>query len=56
MEPWWNDVDLGTLKNSVRNLSQCHFVTTNPTWTDMDVNLGLGGERLVTNSLSHGMA
>jgi hypothetical protein len=25
-EPRWNDIDRGKLKNSERNLSQCHFV------------------------------
>jgi hypothetical protein len=30
--------------------------TTNPTWIDLDTNLGFGGERLATNDLSHGTA
>jgi hypothetical protein len=25
-EPWWNDTDKEKLKNSEKNLSQCHFV------------------------------
>jgi hypothetical protein len=25
-EPWWNDIDREKLKNSEKNLSQCHFV------------------------------
>jgi hypothetical protein len=25
-EPYWNDIDNGKLKNSEKNLSQCHFV------------------------------
>jgi hypothetical protein len=29
--------------------------TTNPTWTDLGINLGLHDERLATNHLSHGM-
>jgi hypothetical protein len=30
--------------------------TTNPTWTDPGENLGLRGERLANNRLSHGTA
>jgi hypothetical protein len=30
--------------------------TTNPTWTDPGLNLGLRGERPATNRLSHGTA
>jgi hypothetical protein len=30
--------------------------TTNPTLTNLDANLGLCSESLVTNRLSHGMA
>jgi hypothetical protein len=30
--------------------------TTNPTWTDLEVNPGLCNDRLVTNCLSRGMA
>jgi hypothetical protein len=29
---------------------------TNPTWIDPGANLGLSGEMLATNCLSHGMA
>jgi hypothetical protein len=29
--------------------------TTNPTWTNLDANLGLCGEMLVANHLSHGL-
>jgi hypothetical protein len=25
-EQWWNDTDRGKLKDSEKNLSQCHFV------------------------------
>jgi hypothetical protein len=45
-----NDEELG------ENLSQCHFVTTNPTWIDPGANPGLRGERPATNDLSHGTA
>jgi hypothetical protein len=30
--------------------------TINPTWTDLDTNPGICGERLVTKLLSHGTA
>jgi hypothetical protein len=30
--------------------------STNPTWTDLGVNPGLNGEKLLTNHLSYGMA
>jgi hypothetical protein len=44
MEHQWNEIDRGNPKYSGKNLSQCHFVTTNPTWTC---------ERPATNGLSH---
>jgi hypothetical protein len=47
-EPWWNNIDRGRPKNSEKNLSECHFVHHNPTWTD----LGLHGVRLATNHIS----
>jgi hypothetical protein len=46
-----NGINKGKPKNSEKSLSQCHLSTTNLTWT----NMGLCGERLVTNCLSHGM-
>jgi hypothetical protein len=30
------------------------FSVTNPTWTDLDTNPGLRGEKLATNSLRYG--
>jgi hypothetical protein len=54
--PWWNDIDRGKLKDSERNLSQCHFVHYKSHWTDPGVNPGCHGERPATNCLSHGTA
>jgi hypothetical protein len=51
-----DDIDRGKLKNSERKMSQCTFFTTNPTWADLGVKPGLGGEWPVTNRLSHGAA
>jgi hypothetical protein len=51
----WNDIDRLKQKNSERNPS-VNLSTTNSTWTDLGINLGLYGERLATNQLSHGMA
>jgi hypothetical protein len=45
-----------TPKNSEKNLSQCHFSATNPTWTDPGADLGLRDERPTINGLSHGTA
>jgi hypothetical protein len=46
---------MGKLKNLKSTYPSATFPTTNPTWTDMGVNPGLCGERLVTNRLSSGM-
>jgi hypothetical protein len=53
MEPWWND-DGKTkeLKRKTCPSLNATLSTTNPTWID----LGLWGESLATNHLSHGMA
>jgi hypothetical protein len=34
------------------DMSQCHFSTTNPTQTGLELNLGLQGERVATNHLT----
>lgn len=39
----------------VGGLSQCHFVNQNQTWSGLGLNTDLGGQKLVTNSLSHGV-
>jgi hypothetical protein len=41
----------GKSKYSEKNLSQCHFVHHNPTWTDPGSNLRLRGEGPATNHL-----
>jgi hypothetical protein len=56
MDHRWNKIDGGKPKYSGENLSQCHFVHQNPTWTDLGSNPGLRGERPSTNRLSHGTA
>jgi hypothetical protein len=55
-QPRWNDTDRGQQKNSDKNPSQCHFFTTNPTWTDWGTNPGLRRKRPAANSLSQGIA
>jgi hypothetical protein len=52
-EQWWNDIYRGKLKKFKKNLSQCHFVHNEPTWTDPGRNQGLLCESLTTNRLSH---
>jgi hypothetical protein len=55
--PQWNYIDgRGEPDKSNKTLSQCHFIYTNPTWTDPGANSDLNCGRLVTNYLSHGMA
>jgi hypothetical protein len=53
-QPRWNDTDSGKPKNSEKMLSQCYFVTANPTRTNRGANPGHRGERPATNRLSHG--
>jgi hypothetical protein len=54
MEPWWSDIDRGKLKNLEKSLTQCHFVTTKPTWIDPGVNPGLCVEGSAAKHLNHG--
>jgi hypothetical protein len=51
-ERWWKDTDRGKRKNSVKTLSQFHFVHHK----SQGANTGLRGERPATNRLSHGTA
>jgi hypothetical protein len=51
MEPRWNDIDKGKLKNSEKNLFQCHFVHHK---SQMDSSGHYPGERRAINHLSHG--
>jgi hypothetical protein len=55
-ESWWNDTDREKPNNAERNLFSVTVSTTNPTWTDPGVNLGLHVEGWATDCLSHGMA
>jgi hypothetical protein len=45
-----------TLRTLIKTGPSATLTTTNPTWTDADVNLGLHIERPATNCLSHGVA
>jgi hypothetical protein len=56
MEQWWNDIFAGETEVLGDNLPSATLSTTNPTWIDPGVNLGLRGERPATNRLSHGTA
>jgi hypothetical protein len=47
---------VGKLKNLEKTCPSATLSTTNPTWTNLGVNLGLFCERLATNHLSCGMA
>jgi hypothetical protein len=56
MEQQWNGNDRGKPNNpEKKKSSSATLPTTNPTWIDMGVNLGLHGQRPATNRLSHGM-
>jgi hypothetical protein len=55
-EQQWNDIDRGKPKGSEKNLSQCHSVHHNPTWTNLGANLGLHSEKLAANRLSYDTA
>jgi hypothetical protein len=41
---------------SEKNLSQCHFINTNPICTGLGLNLSQHGIRWVTNHLNHDIA
>jgi hypothetical protein len=56
MECWWNDTDRGKPKYAKikitmlldRNLSQCHFTTTNPTRPSLGSKLSLCSKKMKT--------
>jgi hypothetical protein len=54
MKSRWNYICRAKPKNSDKDLSQCYFVTTNPTWTDSSTNPCLRGEKPATKRLSYG--
>jgi hypothetical protein len=54
-EPQRNDIERGKPKNG-KTCSSATFFTTNSTWTELDANKGLCGERQATNRLSNGRA
>jgi hypothetical protein len=55
VEHLWDEADRGKPKYSKKNLSHCHFAT-NLTWTELESNASLRGERLLTTIWSHGAA
>jgi hypothetical protein len=53
---WGNDTGRGN-QSIQRESCSCYTVsTTTPTWTVLGLNTALQGERLATNSLTHGTA
>jgi hypothetical protein len=52
----WNDTDRDNRRSWRKTCPSDTLATTNPTWTDPYMNLGLCGERLMNNNLSHGTA
>jgi hypothetical protein len=53
VEPRWNDIDRGNRRTRRKTCSFATLCATNPTWTDMGVNLGLLSVCPATNRLSH---
>jgi hypothetical protein len=51
---WWDDNDREKSKQYEKHLSHCHFVNHNLTWSSLRSNLGLCGESMATNRLTHG--
>lgn len=56
IEHWWNDSESGKLKYSKKNLSRATLFTKTRTCTGLQLNLGLSGDRPVSNLLHHSMA
>jgi len=55
VEHWWNDTDRGNLKYSEKDLSQCHFVITNLTWTALGSKPSLRGGGPVMTACFEGL-
>jgi hypothetical protein len=57
MEHRWNEIYRGKPKYSgKKTCPSATLSSTNPTWTDPGLNLGLRGERPATKRLNHGTA
>jgi hypothetical protein len=56
VEQQWNDTDRIKLKDSEKNLSQCHSVHHKSHWTDLGANAGCHGDKPATIHLSFGTA
>jgi len=56
MGHWWNNTEKGKPKYSGKNISQCHSVyhISHMDWSQ--IQRGTFGERLMTNTWSHGVA
>jgi hypothetical protein len=50
---WWNDTDGGKPMYSEKTCPTATLSTTNFTWTNLKSNLGLRGEKSVTNPLEN---
>ena len=61
MDGWMNeygaveDYDMDKVTYSEKTCHSAFLSTTNPTQTDLGLNLGLHGGKMVTNQQSHGM-
>jgi hypothetical protein len=54
MKQQWNDIDRENQRTWRKTNPSATLSTTNSTWTDLGTNLGLFGEKLVTNHLVYG--
>lgn len=53
---WWNENCWGKPKYSKKTCPNAILYTTNPTWPDLQCNLGCCSGKLATNHLSYDMA
>jgi hypothetical protein len=53
---WWNGIWQGKPKDSDKTCPSGILSAKNPTWPDLDSNLGRCGGKTATNRLSYGMA